>query len=259
VLDDLRARLDRVRWPAAPTPGWEHGADVETIRELVRAWRDDFDWRRQEGLLDERLPGHRARVRGLELHFAWLKGRGPRPLPLLLLHGWPGSTFEMIEVAGPLADPAAHGGDPADAFDLVIPSLPGHGFSEAPSDPFFGADAAADVLRDLMVDVLGYARFGAQGGDRGAGALAAGGGRLLRDPVDAAADAGLRARGFARGPRRVDRREVARLERLRGRRPRPLYARGAADERHDLLGQRLHPLLPRALLGRSTPLACGIV
>ena len=107
-------------------------------------------------------------MRGLELHFAWLKGRGPRPLPLLLLHGWPGSTFEMIKVAGSLADPAAHGSDPADAFDLVIPSLPGHGFSEAPSDPLFGADDAADVLRDLMVDVLGYARFGAQGGDRGA-------------------------------------------------------------------------------------------
>ena len=168
VISDLHARLDRVRWPASPTPGWEHGADLATLRELVRFWRDDFDWRRQERLLEEQLPGQRARVRDLELHFALRRGRGPRPFPLLLLHGWPGSHFEMIKVAGPLADPGAHGGDPADAFDLVIPSLPGHGFSQAPSDPLFGADDAADLLRDLMVEALGYLRFGAQGGDRGA-------------------------------------------------------------------------------------------
>src|SRR5215468_3936888 len=168
LLDDLRARLERVRWPGAPTPGWDHGADVEAVRDLVAFWRDGFDWRRQERLLDERLPSERVRVRGLDLHFARVPGRGPRPFPLLLLHGWPGSYFEMIEVAGPLADPAAHGGDAADAFDLVVPSLPGHGFSEAPRDPLFGADDAADLLRDLMVDVLGHARFGAQGGDRGA-------------------------------------------------------------------------------------------
>src|SRR5215468_8658208 len=146
LLDDLRARLERVRWPGAPTPGWDHGADVEAVRDLVGFWRDGFDWRRQERLLDERLPSERARLRGLDLHFARVPGRGPRPFPLLLLHGWPGSYFEMIEVAGPLADPAAHGGDAADAFDLVVPSLPGHGFSDAPRDPLFGA----------------------QGGDRGA-------------------------------------------------------------------------------------------
>jgi pimeloyl-ACP methyl ester carboxylesterase len=168
VLLDLRARLERVRFPQAPTPGWEFGADVETLRELVAFWLDGFEWRRKERRLEDRLPSHTARVRGLDLHFARLAGRGPRPFPLLLLHGWPGSWFEMIEVAGPLADPAAHGGDAADAFDLVIPSLPGHGFSAAPGDPLFGADDAADVLRDLMVDVLGHARFGAQGGDRGA-------------------------------------------------------------------------------------------
>ena len=168
ALADLHARLDRVRWPASPMPGWEHGVDLETLRELVRFWRHDFDWRRQERLLEERLPSHRARVRGLELHFALRPGKGPRPFPLLLLHGWPGSYFEMIKVAGPLADPGAHAGDPGDAFDLVIPSLPGHGFSQAPADPLFGADDAADLLRELMVDVLGHARFGAQGGDRGA-------------------------------------------------------------------------------------------
>ena len=145
-------------------------------------------------------------MRGLELHFAWLKGRGPRPLPLLLLHGWPGSTFEMIKVAGSLADPAAHGSDPADAFDLVIPSLPGHGFSEAPSDPLFGADDAADVLRDLMVDVLGYARFGAQGGDRGAFIAA---GLAHRHPAHVAAIQSTRpqmlAFGLADSPARASR------------------------------------------------------
>lgn len=168
VLADLHARLDRVRWPAQPLPGWEHGADAETLRELVRFWRKDFDWRRQERLLEEQLPSYRAQVRGLDVHVALRPGKGPRPFPLLLLHGWPGSHFEMIKVAGPLADPGAHAGDPADAFDLVIPSLPGHGFSQAPSDPLFGADDCADLLRDLMVDVLGHHRFGAQGGDRGA-------------------------------------------------------------------------------------------
>jgi microsomal epoxide hydrolase len=168
VLIDLHARLDRVRWPQAAPPGWEHGADLAFLRELVQHWRHAFDWRRQERFLDERLPSRRARVRGLDVHFAHLRGNGPRPFPLLLLHGWPGSYFEFCKVAGPLADPARFGGDPADAFDLVIPSLPGHGFSEAPRDPLFGADDAADVLRDLAVDVLGYPRFGAQGGDRGA-------------------------------------------------------------------------------------------
>lgn len=168
VLEDLKQRLSRVRWPAVLGPGWELGTDPDYLRELVDYWRDGYDWRAQERALEQALPSHRARVAGLDLHFALRKGEGPDPLPLLLLHGWPGSHCEFSKVAGPLADPAAHGGDRLDAFDLVVPSLPGHGFSQAPEDPFFNADDAADVLRTLMVEVLGYARFGAQGGDRGA-------------------------------------------------------------------------------------------
>jgi len=168
VLEELRQRLARVRWPEALAPGWELGTDPVYLRELVDHWREGFDWRSQERALEETLPSHRARVGGLDLHFALRPGTGPKPFPLLLLHGWPGSHFEFSKVAGPLADPGAHGGDALDAFDLVVPSLPGHGLSEAPGDPYFNADDAADLLHELMTEVLGHSRFGAQGGDRGA-------------------------------------------------------------------------------------------
>jgi pimeloyl-ACP methyl ester carboxylesterase len=168
LLEDLRARLERTRWPDALGSGWGLGTDPAYLRELVEYWRTRFDWPARVRELEEQLPSFRARVRGLDVHFARRAGVGPRPFPLLLIHGWPGSYAEMQRVAGPLSDPAAHGGDPHDAFDLVIPSLPGHGFSQAPADPLFGADDAAHFLRELMVDGLGCTRFGAQGGDRGA-------------------------------------------------------------------------------------------
>jgi pimeloyl-ACP methyl ester carboxylesterase len=168
VLEELRERLARVRWPEVLAPGWELGTDPDYLRALVEYWREGFDWRAQEEAIEEAMPSHRTRVGGLELHFALRRGQGSNPFPLLLLHGWPGSHFEFIRVAGPLADPAAYAGDGLDAFDLVIPSLPGHGFSEAPGDPYFNADDAADLLHELMTHVLGYSRYGAQGGDRGA-------------------------------------------------------------------------------------------
>jgi pimeloyl-ACP methyl ester carboxylesterase len=169
VLSDLAWRLARTRWPdAIEGAGWDYGTDLAYLRALVAHWRHAFDWRAQEASLDQRLPSFRCEIDGLEIHYAHLPGRGPSPFPLLLLHGWPGSYFEMYKVAPALADPAGHGGDPADAFDVVVPSLPGHGFSAVPRAPDFGADECADVMRTLMVDVLGYARFAAQGGDRGA-------------------------------------------------------------------------------------------
>ncbi len=168
LLDDLHQRLVRVRWPEALGSGWRLGTDPDYLRELVAYWREGFDWRAQERALERELPSHRAQVGGLDLHFALRPGQGPNPFPLLLLHGWPGSHFEFNKLAGPLADPAACGGDALDAFDLVVPSLPGHGFSGAPSDPFFNADDGADLLNELMTKVLGHARYGAQGGDRGA-------------------------------------------------------------------------------------------
>jgi len=167
VLDDLRTRLRRTRWPdQVADSGWTYGTDGAYLRELTAYWLERFDWRVQETALN-RFAHFRADVDGLGLHFIHERGRGPRPLPLLLMHGWPGSIVEFTEVIGPLTDPAAHGGDPQDAFDLIVPSLPGYGFSERPSQPGVDVMRVAALFTSLM-EHLGYARFGAQGGDWGA-------------------------------------------------------------------------------------------
>jgi microsomal epoxide hydrolase len=168
ALDDLRSRLDVTRWPDAIGAPWQLGADLEYLRELTRYWRHEFDWRAQEAKLESVLPSSIVPVDGQPLHVARVAGHGPDPLPLLLMHGWPASYAEFYKVAPMLADPVAFGGDPADAFELVVPSLPGHGFSFIPSTIGFGADECALVMRRLMEDVLGFTRYGAQGGDRGA-------------------------------------------------------------------------------------------
>jgi pimeloyl-ACP methyl ester carboxylesterase len=183
VLDDLRARVRAMRWPdTIAGSGWNHGTDDDELRALAAYWVDEFDWAAQARLLDERLPGWSTVIDGRRVHYARCNGVGPDPLPLALLHGWPGSFAEMYKIAPALADPAAHGGDPADAFDVIVPSLPGHGFSDAVTQPGFGADQCADVVHTLMTDVLGYARYGAQGGDRGA-FTAAGLGHRHRDAI----------------------------------------------------------------------------
>jgi pimeloyl-ACP methyl ester carboxylesterase len=168
TLEELRRRLVATRWPDPPAPGWGFGTDSAWLRDVVAYWGDGFDWRGQEEWLRSILPGRRARVRDHDLHFAHLPGRGPAPMPLLLLHGWPSSFVEMHRIAGPLADPGSHGGSPEDAFDVIVGSIPGHGFSTPLREPAHGSDEAADLFRDLMVDVLGYERFGVHGGDRGA-------------------------------------------------------------------------------------------
>jgi microsomal epoxide hydrolase len=173
VLADLRDRLRRTRWPdTVAGSGWDHGTDVDYLRSLAAYWADGFDWRAQARLLDERLPGYvverRAAGQPRRVHFARLPGRGPAPFPLLLLHGWPGSFAEMYKIAPALADPAARGGDPADAFDVIVPSLPGHGFTDPVLDRPFGADECADLLAELLAEVWGVDRVGVQGGDRGA-------------------------------------------------------------------------------------------
>lgn len=168
ALADLDRRLAAARWPEPIEHGWERGTDAAWLRSLVDFWRQDYDWREREAHLARVLPAFETQVRGLDLHFAHVRSPEPGALPLLLLHGWPSCHVEMHKLVGPLSDPAAHGGRAEDAFHLVVASLPGHGFSSAPKDPAFGADEAADCLRDLMVDVLGYPRFGAHGGDRGA-------------------------------------------------------------------------------------------
>ncbi|MCA9504075.1 MAG: alpha/beta fold hydrolase [Spirochaetaceae bacterium] len=168
ALEDLERRLASTRWPAPADPGWTLGTDPVWLRDLVDYWRNEFDWRSQEDWLNATLPGQRAHVRGIDVHFSHRPGRDPAALPLLLLHGWPSSFVEMHRIVGPLSDPTDHGLGGGPRFDVVVGSLPGHGFSSAPSDPAFGADECADVFRDLMVDVLGYERFAIHGGDRGA-------------------------------------------------------------------------------------------
>ena len=168
ALADLRARLDRVRWPdEIPGGGWRYGTDLAYMKELVAHWRDRYDWRAHETQLNA-WPQFTAPIGDVEVHFIHAPGVGPRPLPLLLSHGWPGSVWEFHRLIPLLTDPGAHGGDPADAFTVVAPSLPGYGFSFAPNQPRFGIGEIADVFAKLMTDVLGYRRFAAQGGDWGA-------------------------------------------------------------------------------------------
>jgi len=167
VLVDLRERLARTRFPdEMPGSGWTHGTNLAYLRELVAYWRDRYDWRAAEERLNA-FPQFRAQVGGLGIHFMHVRGVGPRPLPLVVAHGWPGSVAEFAQILGPLTDPAAHGGDPADAFDVVVPSLPGYGFSERPRERGWGPERIARAWAEIMAG-LGYARFGAQGGDWGA-------------------------------------------------------------------------------------------
>ena len=169
VLSDLRERLARTRWPDQPpeAEGWSAGTDLRYLQELVAYWRDAFDWRAQERLLNS-FAQYRVPLAGIDLHFIHEPGRGPNPLPLLLSHGWPGSVWEFHELIPRLTDPERFGADPADAFTVVAPSLPGYGFSFRAGQPRFGADAIADAFAELMGDVLGYQRFAAAGGDWGA-------------------------------------------------------------------------------------------
>jgi microsomal epoxide hydrolase len=168
VLQDLRARLSAVRWPdEAPGPPWSYGTSLDYMRELVAYWRDRFDWRAQEARLNG-LRQATVSLAGIELHYIHEEGRGPDPVPLLLSHGWPGSVLEFLDVIPMLTDPARFGGDPADVFTVVAPSLPGYTLSFRPGQPRFGIDQIADVFAALMTDVLGYGRFAAQGGDWGA-------------------------------------------------------------------------------------------
>jgi len=167
VLTDLRERLARARFPDEPPgAGWSHGSELAYVKALAAYWRETYDWRRWEGELN-RFRQFTAPVAGIDLHFIHEEGRGPRPMPLLLSHGWPGSVWEFHKILPMLTDPARFGADPADSFTVVAPSLPGYGFSFAPGQPRFGVPEMADAFAALMSDVLGYARYGAQGGDWG--------------------------------------------------------------------------------------------
>lgn len=167
ALADLHARLDRTRFPDR-TPGepWAFGTDPDWMRRAVEHWRHRFDWRAAEARLNG-LPQFRVPLDGIDLHYVRLEGQGPDPLPLLLVHGWPGSVLEFLDIIPRLADPGRFGGDPADAVTVIAPSLPGYTLSYRPGQPRFGVEEMAATLTRLMTDVLGFDRFAAQGGDWG--------------------------------------------------------------------------------------------
>jgi microsomal epoxide hydrolase len=164
-LDDLRARLAATRWPDAVAHDWRDGTDADWLRALCDYWADGFDWRAQEADLN-RFPHYRLDLGGRRLHFLHAPSPHPDAAPLVLLHGWPGSFVEFRRMIDALVDPPAHGGDAADAFEVVVPSLAGFGFSDAPDSLAFHSRAMADDVRRLMA-TLGFERYFAQGGDLG--------------------------------------------------------------------------------------------
>jgi pimeloyl-ACP methyl ester carboxylesterase len=167
VLEDLQRRLAGTRWPdEIPGAGWDYGSNLAYIQELVTYWRSDFDWRAQERLINT-MSHYKATVAGMGIHFIHEKGKGANPVPLVLTHGWPGTFFEMHKIIPLLTDPGNHGGDPADAFDVVVPSMPGYGFSDHTSQRGMHVLRTSDMWVELM-NGLGYSRFGAHGGDWGA-------------------------------------------------------------------------------------------
>ena len=167
VIEDLKQRLARVRWPdEVPGNDWQYGAKLDYMKSLVEYWRNGYDWRRHEAQFN-RFEQYKVKLAGIDLHYLRAEGKGPKPMPLLLSHGWPGSVHEFHKIIPMLTDPASFGGDPADAFTVIAPSLPGYTFSFTPDQQRFSVEQMADAFAALMTDVLGYKRFAAQGGDWG--------------------------------------------------------------------------------------------
>ncbi len=166
-LEDLRERLARTRWPdELPGVGWSYGVALDYVKDMTEYWRTSFDWRKQEAVLNE-FPQFTTTIDGTNIQFLHVRSPEPNAMPLILTHGWPGSVAEFLDVVGPLTDPVSHGGDAADAFELVIPSIPGYGFSGPTND--IGWDSARVAKAwDTLMKRLGYERYGAHGGDAGA-------------------------------------------------------------------------------------------
>ncbi len=167
AVDDLRVRLDQTRWPdEIPDSGWAYGFDLRFLQEICGYWRERFDWKAQVEQLSA-FHHYRYSSDGVRTHFLHERGKGPAPIPIILTHGWPGSFLEMMRIIPLLTNPAAHGGDMADSFDVIVPSLPGYGFSDRPSHRGMNLFRTAELWVRLMEE-LGYGRFAAQGGDLGA-------------------------------------------------------------------------------------------
>ena len=167
TLDDLHERLGRTRWPdEIEGADWDYGTNLGYLRELTNYWQHTFEWRKQEAMLNQ-FAHFRSEVDGLGIHFIHERGKGPNPTPIILTHGWPGSFYEMLKIIPMLTDPESHGGKAEDAFDVVVPSLPGYGFSDRPTQRGMTTLRIADMWANLMTKELGYSRFAAQGGDWG--------------------------------------------------------------------------------------------
>jgi epoxide hydrolase len=167
-VDDLRDRLARTRWPdQLPGVGWDYGIELGVVQELAEYWRTGYDWRAAERRLNA-FPQFTTVIDGQNVHFMHVRSAEPDALPLIMTHGWPGSVVEFTEVIGPLTDPAAHGGDRRDAFHMVVPSIPGFGFSGPTRERGWNVRRIARAWDELMRR-LGYSRYGAQGGDWGSG------------------------------------------------------------------------------------------
>jgi pimeloyl-ACP methyl ester carboxylesterase len=166
-IEKLRRRIAATRWPDKETvPDHSQGVQLETIQELARYWASDYDWRKCEAKLNS-LPQFMTEIDGLDIHFIHMRSPHENALPLIITHGWPGSIIELLKVIGPLTNPTAHGGSEADAFHVVIPSMPGYGFSAKPTTTGWGPEHIASAWVELMKR-LGYSQFVAQGGDWGA-------------------------------------------------------------------------------------------
>jgi pimeloyl-ACP methyl ester carboxylesterase len=166
-LDDLRRRIEATRWPTKElVEDRSQGVQLATMQELARYWTTDYDWRKAEEKLNA-LPQFTTEIDGVDIHFIHVRSRHENALPLIMTHGWPGSVIELLETIGPLTDPTAHGGTPEDAFDLVLPSIPGYGFSGEPKEVGWDPGRIARAWAELMRR-LGYTRYVAQGGDVGA-------------------------------------------------------------------------------------------
>ena len=164
---DLRHRLAATRWPDPETVSdRSQGVQLAKLQALVRYWEKDYDWHKAEAKLNA-LSQFLTNIDGLDIHFIHVRSRHPNALPLIMTHGWPGSVFELLKVVGPLTDPTAHGGNEQDAFHLVLPSIPGFGFSEKPIDTGWSPGRIARAW-DVLMKRLGYTRYVAQGGDWGA-------------------------------------------------------------------------------------------
>lgn len=168
VLDDLRHRLSNVRWPDdLDNSDWRYGTPREYLEPFVRYWLTEYDWRSHEARMNQ-FEHYRVEIDGVVVHYLRRPGKGPSPMPLLLTHGWPWTFWDFAEMLDPLTDPGASGADPADAFEIIVPSLPGFGFSSPVSRTGVGAATTAGLWQRLMTEVLGFAEYGAMGGDFGA-------------------------------------------------------------------------------------------